>query len=92
LNFYQTGLRIANGRVCDDDGAYTYGSSIGCSVVDYCIVSECLLPLLSHFVTHRHNILSDHCIIEFSLISNVSLSHNASMETKTNHSKTFRYK
>jgi len=55
-------------------------------------VSECLLPLFSHFVTHRHNILSDHCIIEFSLISNVSLSHNASMETKTNHSKTFRYK
>lgn len=67
----QTGLRILNGRVGADSyvGKYTYVSSIGKSVVDYVIASQSLFSRINTFSVDEPNILSDHCIINFSLHS-----------------------
>ena len=69
----QTGLRVANGRVCEDKniGSFTFVSSRGSSLVDYCIVNPEFLSDFTSFYVHDPNIISDHCLIEFSLISNV---------------------
>ena len=63
----QSGLRIANGRVCEDKqiGAYTFVGSRGSSLVDYCIVNTELLSDFSSFYVHDPNMLSDHCLICF---------------------------
>ena len=70
----QTGLRVANGRVGEDKnvGACTYVGSKGSSLVDFCIVNVELLSEFSTFYVHDPNILSDHCLIEFSLASRFS--------------------
>ena len=67
----ETGLRVANGWVCEDKhiGSFTYVGSRGSSLVDYCIVNPVLLNEFSSFYVHDPNILSDHCLIEFSLFS-----------------------
>ena len=41
----QTGLRVANGRVCEDKhiDSFIYVGSRGSSLVDYCIVNPVLL-------------------------------------------------
>ena len=64
----QTGLRIFNGR-CDNDkrGNYTHVGSQGSSVVDYVIVTQILMEIVSTFQVGP-NILSDHCIIDFTLM------------------------
>ena len=64
-------MRVANGRVCEDKhiGSFTYVGSRGSSFVDYCIVNPVLLNECSSFYVHEPNILSDHCLIEFSLFS-----------------------
>ena len=71
----QSGLRIANGRVCEDRdvGAYTFVGSRGSSLVDYCIANVDLFELFVSFYVHDPNPLSDHCLIEFSLSSNIDL-------------------
>jgi hypothetical protein len=65
----QTGLRILNGRLFNDAdiGKYTYIGANGCSVVDYVIASEDILGLFDSFSVQDSNILSDHCIINFSI-------------------------
>ena len=65
----QSGLRIANGRVCEDKntGAVTYVGSRGSSLVDYCIVNFELFSEFVSFYVHDPNIFSDHCLIEFLL-------------------------
>jgi len=65
----QSGLRILNGRVGDDQniGKYTYVASTGSSVVDYVISTPNMFNYISHFVVHEPNILSDHCIVDFDL-------------------------
>ena len=62
---------MANGRVCEDKnfGAFTFVGSRGSSLVDYCIVNPDLLPVFTSFYVHDPNIISDHCLIEFSLVS-----------------------
>ncbi|MEW8542097.1 MAG: reverse transcriptase family protein, partial [Candidatus Thiodiazotropha sp.] len=67
----QSGLRVANGRVCEDKniGAMTFVGSRGSSIVDYCIVNVELFQEFSSFYIHDPNILSDHCLIEFSLLA-----------------------
>ena len=68
----QSGLRIANGRVCEDKnfGAFTYVDARGSSLVDYCIVNPEILSEYLSFYIHDPNILSDSCLVEFSLSSN----------------------
>ena len=65
----QTGLRIMNGRVGNDKnlGRYTYVGSRGSSVVDYVISTQNLFRNVESFTVHDPNILSDHCLVEFSL-------------------------
>lgn len=69
----QTGLRVANGRVCEDKniGSFTFVGSRGSSLVDYCIVNPKLLSDFTSFYVHDPNIISDHRLIEFSIDSNV---------------------
>lgn len=64
----QTGLRIMNGRVGGDTGIghYTFVGSRGSSVVDYVIASQELFKFVKHFEVQEPNILSDHCLINFS--------------------------
>ena len=62
-----TGLRIANGRIGEDDevGKCTYVGSKGSSLIGYVLVSENLFAAFSSFTVSDPNILSDHCIINF---------------------------
>ena len=73
----QSGLRIANERVCEDKqiGAYTFVGSRGSSFVDCCIVNTELLSVFffSSFSVHDPNLLSDHCPTEFAFSSSFVL-------------------
>ena len=66
----ETGLRVLNGRVGKDKGIgkCTYVDSAGKSVVDYVMVSQCLFSAINTFEVLEPNILSDHCIVKFSVI------------------------
>ena len=66
----ETGLRILNGRVGKDKGIWKcmYVGSAGKSVVDYVMVSQCLFSAINTFEVLDPNILSDHCIVQFSVI------------------------
>ncbi len=66
----ETSTRIANGRVCGDLGNCTYVGSGGSSLVDLVITNECMLKYFSSFIVEEPNILSDHCVVEFSILSN----------------------
>lgn len=43
--------------------------STGKSVVDYVIASQSVFSLVNTFRVHDPNILSDHCLLSFSLVS-----------------------
>lgn len=64
----QTGVRILNGRVGSDNGIgrYTFVGSRGSSVVDYVLSSQELFRFIKDFEVQEPNILSDHCLINFS--------------------------
>ena len=64
-----TGLRIINGRLGDDAGIgkFTCIKKNGSSVVDYVLCKQGMFPLINYFVVDEPNILSDHCIVSFSL-------------------------
>ena len=63
------GLRICNGRIGEDKeiGKYTYVGSTGSSVVDYVLTNPTMLELINKFRVREPNILSDHCVVEFSI-------------------------
>ena len=63
----QTGLRIMNGRVSKDKniGKFTYVGHAGSSLVDYVICSQELFDNIDHFEVLDPNIMSDHCMINF---------------------------
>ena len=68
-------LNIVNGRFGDDKGVgdYTcYKSDVGISVIDYAIISDCLIPQVSNFsIGIFDKALSDvHCPLFLELISN----------------------
>ena len=77
----QTGLRLVNGRVGDDRnvGKYTFVNSIGSSVIDYVLCRPDLFDNVSHFCVHDPNILSDHCLIEFTVSFNSSIENVSKM-------------
>ena len=82
----QTGLRIVNGRIGEDVvGKCTYVGSRGSSLIDYVIVSQDLFDKFSSFNVCDPNIISDHCVINFSLcigseMQEVSANQNGSAE------------
>ena len=49
-------------------GKCTYVGSTGKSLVDYVIASQSLFPAINTFRVDDPNILSDHCLIHFSLL------------------------
>ena len=59
-------------------GSYTFVGVNGSSMVDFCIADPSLFEYFKTFVVHDPCILSDHCLMEFSLSSkNVAdISHN----------------
>ena len=65
----QTGLRIMNGRVGNDKGVgkYTFVGRRGGSLVDYVLSSQSLISLVKTFDVQNPNIMSDHCLVHFSL-------------------------
>ncbi|MES9880123.1 MAG: reverse transcriptase family protein, partial [Sedimenticola sp.] len=65
-----SGLRIVNGRVCNDTGKCTYVGSRGSSMVDFVLVTVPLLQLFSSFNVDDPNILSDHCTVNFTMSCN----------------------
>ena len=69
----QNGLRICNGRIGEDRnfGKCTFIGSTGRSLVDYVISNPSLFKVFRKIRVCEPNILSDHCMQEFSLCSNI---------------------
>ena len=88
----ETGLRIVNGRVGNDKGIgkCTYVGSAGKSVVDYVIASQCLFPVINTFEVSDPNLLSDHCIVQFSVILHHSVL-DAESETSSGSFCNYKY-
>lgn len=64
----QTGMRIVNGRFDKDlMGRYTHVGARGSSVVDYVLTTQAMLNNIQSFSVGEPNIMSDHCIVNFSL-------------------------
>lgn len=74
-----TGLRVVNGRIAEDAGVgkCTYVGARGSSLIDYVITEPDLFKFFSKFVVDNPNILSDHCIVNFSLQFDMSYSEDA---------------
>ncbi len=74
----ETGLRIANGRVCEDanTGKFTFVDCRGSSMVDLVVVKSDILKCFSSFTVDDPNVLSDHCNISFSLLSHSNVHVN----------------
>ena len=66
----QTGLRIMNGRVGNDQGIgkYTFVGSRGRSLVDYVLSSQLMFKFIKDFEVQEPNILSDHCLDRFCFV------------------------
>ena len=70
----QNGLRICNGRIGEDRnfGKCTFIGNAGRSLVDYVISNPSMFEVFRKFRVCEPNILSDHCVLEFSLCSNIN--------------------
>lgn len=68
----QNGLRICNGRLGADKnvGKFTFIGSMGRSLVDYVVTTPNLFKSIVKFKICDPNILSDHCVVEFSICQN----------------------
>lgn len=71
----QNELRICNGRLGDDRniGKFTFRASSGRSVVDYVITNITMFEAIQSFKICDPNILSDHCVLEFSILKNENI-------------------
>ena len=70
----QNGLRICNGRIGEDRnfGKCTFIGSAGRSLVNYVISNPSMFEVFRTFRVCEPNILSDHCVLEFSLFSKIN--------------------
>ena len=75
-----TCFRIVNGRLGHEfgNGAFTFASRQGPSVIDYVLARECDFTNINMFSVHDFSEFSDHCPISFSLNCNVKLNENNS--------------
>ena len=80
----QNELRICNGRLGDDRniGKFTFIGSSGRSVVDYVITSPSMFDAIKKIRVCESNILSDHCLLEFSLFRNINIYTTQREETE----------
>ncbi|XP_052276939.1 uncharacterized protein LOC127876070 [Dreissena polymorpha] len=89
-----TGLRIVNGRCGTDKGIgkFTCVNTQGCSVVDYVLCKSDVLKLFKTFEIYDPNIVSDHCVISFSLNMH-TLDNFVDVKNKGDHVKLlYKYK
>ena len=83
----QFGFQIINGTTCGDEcGYFTYVSSVGCGVMNYFIVSRCLLLSLTMPLKVAQKIESKHTPVELTVESQ---SDRAVLERKR--PKTFKF-
>lgn len=76
-------MTIVNGRTLGDlDGQYTCYKYNGCSVVDYCIVSNSFYKNINYFQVLELEYFSDHCPITCSIKCNVSLEKDNTFKGK----------
>ena len=68
-----TNLRIVNGRLQDNEGAFTCFTKQGKSIVDYLIVDGNVSQHLQSFNVHKKYPESDHCPLELSLYCSTPL-------------------
>ena len=63
----QSGLRILNGRIGNDNGIgkCTYIGSRGSSLIDYVLTMPDCMQMFNIFKVEDPNVLSDHCVIYF---------------------------
>ena len=89
----ESGFKILNGRVGQDGklGKYTYVSTTGCSVVDYVLASVSILNLFNNFEVQDPNILSDHCVVKFT-ITTTSVRPNTENQGHSSENIDFVYK
>jgi hypothetical protein len=65
---------ILNGRTNGDSmGSYTYYGRNGCSTIDYCLVSECLIPCVEYFNVDAISHYSGHCQLSVGIRCSVHL-------------------
>ena len=84
-------MRILNGRagVDGDIGKCAYVGGAGRSLVDYVIASPHIISLVDSFNVDDPNILSDHCIVNFSLCLHAN---NASSDSDSGITSSLPYK
>ena len=68
-------MRIINGRLGDDAGVgrFTCVKGNGHSVVDYVLCKSDMFFLVNSFDVDEPNILSDHCVVSFSLDTSANI-------------------
>ena len=81
----QNGLRICNGRIGEDRnfGKCTFIGSTGRSLVDYAISNPSMFEVFHKFRVCEPNILSDHCVLEFSLCSTCNINNYTAQREET---------
>ena len=81
----QNELRICNGRLGHDknNGKFTFTASTGRSVVDYVITNITMFEAIQSFKIGDPNILSDHCVLEFSILKNENIYMYTAQEEET---------
>lgn len=90
----QNDLRICNGRLGDDKniGKFTFTGNTGRSVVDYVITNPSMFNVFKRFSVCDPNILSDHCIIRFSMLKHTNIYTTQSEETDSSERLYKKYK
>ena len=63
-------------------GKFTFTGSSGRSVVDYVITNPSMFDVIQKFRVCEPNILSDHCVLEFSLFRNINMYTTQREETE----------
>ena len=86
-----TCTRIVNGRIGDDQGAFTFMSWNGASVVDYLLSKECNFSNITCFNVGSINVWSDHAPLYFSLSCN-NILLNEQDESYTTYKWSQKYK
>ena len=88
----RTGWRILNGRIESDKsvGKFTCHTHRGQSLVDYVLASTGILQLFCYFDIGDPNILSDHSIVQFALLSTYFTESNSADDEDTE-SMNYRY-
>jgi len=73
------------------EGKYTFIGRTGSSVVDYVLASPNLFQYIDTLRVHEPNILSDHCLIDFSFSFNGTNTHSETHASTTHQAYTYAW-